>query len=539
MATVKVGSARIDENGNAYGGKAGDQTGKEVSTQNWYKHSKGWRVFRAKSAAVAAKIAEAMQAACDNNKIGYDQWNRDTLYAQAEKVGFDVSKVTTACETDCSALVRVCCAYAGIMGIPSDFRTGNMPANLLATGAFVEMTGSKYTDQSTFLGKGDILVTKSSGHTVVVLNNGSKYENATTQTDKIELGDRLLKKGMKGDDVKALQKALIKLGYSCGKWGADGDFGSATETALKKFQKDHKCEVDGKYGPESHKALQKALNNKTSGKVVKVTGNTVNVRDKASTAGKIIFVARKGETYEYSGNTASNGWNGLIYKGSELYISGNYSVVENKGAAAASSNVEYVPKGKIADVSKWQCNIDWAAAAKELDFCILRAAYTFEKIDESFDEYAAGCKANNIPFGVYQYSKAKTEEEAIKEAEFLWNAAKAHKPVFWTYDCEEEGITREIVSAWVKRMRELGAERVGLYIAHHRYTSYNLNVSDVDFVWIPRYGKNDGAQHTKPDYKCDLWQYTSAGTLAGVSGKVDLNVVTNDGKSLNWFRGGV
>ena len=53
---VKIGSARIDENGNARGGKAGDQTGKEVSTQNWYKHSKGWRVFRAINPEKAAKI---------------------------------------------------------------------------------------------------------------------------------------------------------------------------------------------------------------------------------------------------------------------------------------------------------------------------------------------------------------------------------------------------------------------------------------------------------------------------------------------------
>ena len=97
---VKVGSARIDENGNAYNGKAGDQTGKEVSTQNWYKHSKGWRVFRTKDPSKAAKIAEAMKAACANNKIGYDQWNRNTLYTYASKVGFDISKVTTACETD-------------------------------------------------------------------------------------------------------------------------------------------------------------------------------------------------------------------------------------------------------------------------------------------------------------------------------------------------------------------------------------------------------------------------------------------------------
>ena len=104
---VKVGSARIDENGKARGGKAGDQTGKEVSTQNWYLHSKGWRVYRAKNPSVAEKIAQCMERACKNSNIGYDQDQRNTLYKVAEPLGFDTAKVTTPCETDCSALVRV------------------------------------------------------------------------------------------------------------------------------------------------------------------------------------------------------------------------------------------------------------------------------------------------------------------------------------------------------------------------------------------------------------------------------------------------
>ena len=49
---VRVGSARSNENGGVNGGKAGDQTGREVSTQPWYLHSKGWIVIRAKSPAV-------------------------------------------------------------------------------------------------------------------------------------------------------------------------------------------------------------------------------------------------------------------------------------------------------------------------------------------------------------------------------------------------------------------------------------------------------------------------------------------------------
>ena len=70
---ILVGSARIDEKNQAYNGAAGDQTGKEVSTQKWYAHSKGWVLLRAKSAEARERIAACMQAACDNPHIGYDQ----------------------------------------------------------------------------------------------------------------------------------------------------------------------------------------------------------------------------------------------------------------------------------------------------------------------------------------------------------------------------------------------------------------------------------------------------------------------------------
>lgn len=169
---VKIGSARIDENGKAKGGKAGDQTGKEVSTQNWYLHSKGWRVLRAIDPDRAKLIADDMQYACDNKHIGYDQGQRLTLYNEAKQYGFNCSKVTKNCETDCSALVRVCCAYAGIM--VSNFRTTNEANILLKSGYFVEMKGTKYQNSSDYLRRGDILVTKTQGHTVIVLTNG-KY----------------------------------------------------------------------------------------------------------------------------------------------------------------------------------------------------------------------------------------------------------------------------------------------------------------------------------------------------------------------------
>lgn len=170
MAKVRLGSARIDERGKAKGGQAGDQNGREVSTQDWYKHEKGWILLRPKSREEGKMIAWCMQAACDNPMIGYDQSERNTLYQAAKPYEFDVSKVRTPCETDCSSLVRVCCCYAGIS--VGAFSTSNEPSVLQKTGRFWKLTDSKYTTKSDYLRAGDVLVTKTSGHTVVVLNDG-------------------------------------------------------------------------------------------------------------------------------------------------------------------------------------------------------------------------------------------------------------------------------------------------------------------------------------------------------------------------------
>ena len=238
MAVI-IGSARIDERGKISGGQAGNQTGKELSTQDWYRHSKGWRVFRAKSEGKAAKIARAMKSACENRNIGYDQYQRNTLYNLVKSRGFDPSKADKPTETDCSALVRVCCCYAGIM--VGDFNTGTETSMLLATGEFVELTGDKYTKQDDYLGAGDILVTRSKGHTVVALTNGSKYEG-TVQEPSYVLGDRILKKGMSGSDVKELQIRLKAVGFDCG--DVDGIYGEQTKGAVKALQEAGKILVN-------------------------------------------------------------------------------------------------------------------------------------------------------------------------------------------------------------------------------------------------------------------------------------------------------
>lgn len=170
-----IGSARIDENGNAVGGKAGDQTGKEVAIENYYTHRLGWVVLRAKDPAVAEKLATAMKAACANPCIGYDQSNRESLYIEAQKVGFDIAKVKTPCETDCSALVRVCLAYAGIkVGI---FNTATEVSVIMKTGKF-----DKLECGESGLCTGDILDTKTAGHTVIVTSGKARKKEEPAET---------------------------------------------------------------------------------------------------------------------------------------------------------------------------------------------------------------------------------------------------------------------------------------------------------------------------------------------------------------------
>ena len=167
---VYIGSARGDENGRIRGGQAGDQTGREVCTEPWYNSRLGWRVFRAKDPQVAKMLADDMQYACDNDYIGYDQGQNQTLYHVVKFLDWNCSKVDTYCETDCSQLVRVCVLYAGVpIGM---FSTADEPSYLLGTGAFEELTGPQYTSSPALLKRGDILCTKTKGHTVIVMNDG-------------------------------------------------------------------------------------------------------------------------------------------------------------------------------------------------------------------------------------------------------------------------------------------------------------------------------------------------------------------------------
>lgn len=166
-----ISHASIDERGNIVGGKAGDQTGKEVCTRSYY--SKGWNVVvRMKTPTMREKVADCMVKAVDNNYIGYNQARRMTLINYARNVGYDPSKVTTPCDCDCSSLVTLACIYAGIREASlivggNAATTSTLRKRLQATGAVDVFTTKDYTASDSNLIRGDILI-KEGSHTAVV-----------------------------------------------------------------------------------------------------------------------------------------------------------------------------------------------------------------------------------------------------------------------------------------------------------------------------------------------------------------------------------
>lgn len=156
----------------------------------------------------------------------------------------------------------------------------------------------------------------------------AKTEDTTTT---FTLGSRTLRKGMSGEDVKELQNNLLKLypGQVLKKYGADGDYGSETVSAVKKFQKDNGLDDDGIYGVKSHKMMLEVISKEEPKEETKVTIKNGNcyVRTGPSTAHTKLGTVHNGETYIYAGETASNGWVKIHYKDMVGWCSGKYAFV--------------------------------------------------------------------------------------------------------------------------------------------------------------------------------------------------------------------
>lgn len=190
------------------------------------------------------------------------------------------------------------------------------------------------------------------------------------------------------------------------------------------------------------------------------------------------------------------------------------------------------------DLSKYQSKVDFAAIQNEgIDFCILRVGsrgYETGVIqeDEKFEEFITGAEAVGMPVGLYFFSQAVTEAEAIEEANFVISKIGEHKITYpIAYDMEFiandnsriETLTKaektDIALAFLTRIEEAGytgmvygnKEWLLKRVELHRFEDYD--------VWLAQ-------EDNIPDYPYvySMWQYTKQGEVYGIEGYVDLNI---------------
>lgn len=275
MATI-IYHASIDENKKTKGGKAGDQNGKEVLARGWYAHNPVWTaVYEPPTESIGMAISLAAKAGCDNDNIGYDQNQRNTLLTEAEKTGWSLGAIKTPCETDCSAFATVCVIAGGgatkskMMNGSTNCPTSSNIGSRLKAAGWKEHTETKYTKSSEYLGPGWILVC--AGHHVAI--NGTAGSRYSSKSCPFAEPTTTLTKGSKGTGVSWLQWHLNKLkelgliaGFS--DLEIDGSWGNATEKAFHIFWakfpntgtlKNNTYVYDGKCGSTSRKTLKNAV----------------------------------------------------------------------------------------------------------------------------------------------------------------------------------------------------------------------------------------------------------------------------------------
>ena len=191
------------------------------------------------------------------------------------------------------------------------------------------------------------------------------------------------------------------------------------------------------------------------------------------------------------------------------------------------------------DVSSANGCVDWDKLKGSIDFAILRCGYGSDRADQDDKQWArnvAECNRLGIPWGAYLYSYAMSTAEAESEAAHALRLLKGLKPAYPVYiDMEDAdgyktkrgGISRQLATdicrIFCERLTAAGYT-AGIY-ANKDWATNRLDMAQLSkwTFWLAQY--NDKVTYTG---KYDMWQYSSSGTLPGITGKVDLNYCYKD-----------
>ncbi len=201
--------------------------------------------------------------------------------------------------------------------------------------------------------------------------------------------------------------------------------------------------------------------------------------------------------------------------------------VENKQCVVTNGSSPNPVLHRGIDVSYWNGSINWAQVATQVDFVIIRASWE-ETADTNFATNAAGCEANGIPYGVYVYSYAETEEEAIGEAEYVLSLVDNYNltlPIYFDFEDEcqmnlSTDMKKKVVKAFCDTIYE-GGHQPGIYT--YKWI-LNSVLTDSYFKTLPTWvAEINGASYTTYGGGLTMWQYSWTGSFSGMSGDVDCN----------------
>lgn len=179
-----------------------------------------------------------------------------------------------------------------------------------------------------------------------------------------------------------------------------------------------------------------------------------------------------------------------------------------------------VTRYKFIDVSDWQGKIDWKKVkADGVVGAIIRYA-DGATLDKRFDENMKGAKAAGLHIGAYIYSRATTKAEAESEATRLYNACKAYSPDMPLYiDLEQKGLesyANTVAAAFTNKIKALGGYS-GVYANLNWWNKYLTKVTP-QARWVAQY-----YDHCEYKGGVGMWQYSSSGSVDGISGRVDMD----------------
>ena len=190
------------------------------------------------------------------------------------------------------------------------------------------------------------------------------------------------------------------------------------------------------------------------------------------------------------------------------------------------------------DVSKWNKEINWAQLAREgVEFAIIRAGYRGSStgslvVDPYFEKNIKGALENDIDVGIYFFTQAVNEREAVEEASIVMKLVQGYKvsyPIFIDTEgaggngrADNLGVAErsQVCQAFCETIRS-GGYIAGVY-ASKNWLNNRLDItkfSGDNVIWLAEY-------RDKPTYggTYGMWQYTSSGRISGIEGRVDFNL---------------